>query len=139
MDDRSAEFERAGAHVGNMIRTGLLMVTSNNIRQAIGRLAQRATGGLWRPLSTPELNTHRLERLVFRIRAAVECTERAEVHGTHWLAKWRRELQVVAGRADVVVLNAVREAATPAEASTWLELLSTYDGAHRGDSDCSSG
>jgi hypothetical protein len=35
----------------------------------------------------------KLRVLVNRIRTAVETSDRVEVHGSRWLAKWPRELQ----------------------------------------------
>ena len=50
-----------------------------------------------------EPDTERLQRLVNEIRAVVHASDRVEVHGSRWLARWRRELQVVADRADRVL------------------------------------
>jgi len=54
-------------------------------------------------LLTSEPDTERLQRLVNEIRAVVHASDRVEVHGSRWLARWRRELQVVADRADRVL------------------------------------
>ena len=51
-----------------------------------------------------EPDKERLQRLVNEIRAVVHARDRVEVlHGSRWLARWRRELQVVADRADRVL------------------------------------
>ncbi|CAL5092074.1 unnamed protein product [Urochloa decumbens] len=121
--DGSELLERVGAHIGSAIRIGLMMVTQS-IRRAIDRL--RTPPAYWRlHMMSTEPDMHSLDRLVIRIRSAVEISDQVGVlHGSRWLTKWRRELQAVADRAERLLLAArtTAAAATPAEAEAREEL-----------------
>ncbi|RLN33225.1 hypothetical protein C2845_PM03G18090 [Panicum miliaceum] len=87
MDGSSSESEHAPLYFG-----------SSSYRQDEMIIRQAAL------LTSDEPDTERLRHLVVGIRAVVQGSDRVEVHGTRWLARWRRELQVVADRADRVLL-----------------------------------
>jgi hypothetical protein len=111
-----SEVERAAAAaaapIGTMIRIALMMVTQNFLH-VINRL--RTAAPAW-GLVTPETpDTEKLHVLVNRIRAAVENSDRVEVHGSRWLAMWRRKLQAVADSASQALQQ---QAAVPACASS---------------------
>ncbi|CAL5077574.1 unnamed protein product [Urochloa decumbens] len=98
-DDDDGSNDDDAAHFGTTLRIGLMMVPQS-IWQAIDGLR---TPPAW-PLQAPEQDTEELRVLVNRIRAAVQESDSAPAHGSRWLAKWRRQLQAVADRADAVLL-----------------------------------